>query len=197
MAAVEVNPAERAVDFEGAVLAGGASRRMGTDKAFVEIDDLTLLQRVAAALYEAGAASVVVVGGDAERITDLGMAHVEDLWPQQGPLGGIITALRSTSAETVAVLSCDLTRPSPDAVNAVRDGIGRADVSVPVSGGRAEWLHAVWRRSALDALERSFTNGIRAPKHVVGELQVSWFTDGDPAWFHDADYPHELPEPSG
>ena len=197
MAAAEVNSTESAVDFEGAVLAGGASRRMGTDKAFVEIDDLTLLQRVAAALCDAGAASVVVVGGDASRVTDLGMAYVADTWPSQGPLGGIITALRSTSAETVAVLSCDLTRPCAAAVNALRDDLGRADVSVPVSEGQAEWLHAVWRRSALDALERSFAAGVRAPRHAVDELLVSWFTDGDPAWFHDADYPHDLPEPCG
>ena len=188
-----MTPAEGAVDFEGAVLAGGASRRMGTDKAFVEIDGLTLLQRVAAALHDAGAASVLVVGGDASAVTDLGLAYAADTWPSQGPLGGIITALRSTRADTLAVLSCDLTRPCAAAVGAVRDAIGPADVSVPVSQGRAEWLHAVWRRSSLDALERSFANGVRAPKNAVGELQVCWFTDGDPAWFHDANHPHELP----
>lgn len=181
-----------AADFEGAVLAGGASRRMGTDKSFLKIDGLTLLQRVAAALYEAGAASVLVVGGDAERVADLGMAHVEDAWPSQGPLGGIITALRSASAETVAVLACDLIRPSAVAVEALLGALGRADVSVPVCGGQAEWLHAVWRRSALDSLERSFADGVRAPKHAVGELNVSWFSDGDPAWFRDADCPADL-----
>ena len=182
MATAKVTPSEGSVDFEGAVLAGGASRRMGTDKAFVEVDNLTLLQRVTAALYEAGAASVVVVGGDAQRVNDLGLLYVEDEWPSQGPLAGIITALRSTSAETVAVLSCDLTRPSAVAINAVRGDLGEADVSVPVLEGQAEWLHAVWRRSALRSLERSFANGVRAPKRAVGELQISWFSDGDPAW---------------
>ena len=188
-----MTPSEGAVDFEGAVLAGGASRRMGTDKAFVEVDNLTLLQRATAALYDAGAASVVVVGGDAQRVNDLGLLYVEDEWPSQGPLGGIITALRSTSAETVAVLSCDLTRPSAVAITAVRHALGEADVSVPLLGGQAEWLHAVWRRNSLSALERSFANGERAPKRAVGKLQISWFADGDPRWFHDADYPRDLP----
>ena len=175
------------------MLAGGAGRRMGTDKAFLQLDGLTLVERVAAALYEAGCASVKVVGGDAARVAELGMAHVEDAWPCQGPLGGIITALRNASAETVAVLACDLTRPCALAVSALRDKLGGADVSVPVSDGQAEWLHAVWRRSALDALERSFADGVRAPKHAVGALDVSWFNQGDPAWFHDADYPTDLP----
>ena len=197
MATAEVTPSEGSADFEGAVLAGGASRRMGTDKAFVEVDNLTLLQRATAALYDAGAASVVVVGGDAQRVNDLGLLYVEDEWPSQGPLGGIITALRSTSAETVAVLSCDLTRPSAVAITAVRHALGEAGVSVPLLGGQAEWLHAVWRRNSLSALERSFANGERAPKRAVGELQISWFADGDPRWFHDADYPRDLPERSG
>ena len=192
-----MTPSESSADFEGAVLAGGASRRMGTDKAFVEVDNLTLLQRVTAALYDAGAASVVVVGGDAQRVHDLGLLYVEDEWPSQGPLGGIITALRSTSAETVAVLSCDLTRPSAVAITAVRHALGEADVSVPLLGGQAEWLHAVWRRNSLSALERSFANGERAPKRAVEELQISWFAEGDPRWFHDADYPRDLPERSG
>ena len=188
---------EGAVDFEGAVLAGGSSQRMGTDKAFVQLEDLTLLQRVTTALYDAGAASVVVVGGDAQRVNDLGLVYVEDAWPSQGPLGGIITALHSTSAETVAVLSCDLTRPSAVAITAVRHALGEADVSVPLLGGQAEWLHAVWRRNSLSALERSFANGERAPKRAVAELRISWFANGDPRWFHDADYPHDLPERSG
>lgn len=182
------------MDFEGAVLAGGASRRMGTDKAFIEIDDVTLLQGAVSALYDAGATSVIVVGGDAQKVQSLGLRHVVDSWPSEGPLGGIITALRNTSAETVAVLACDLTRPSPVAIAAVRQALGEADVSVPLVNGQTEWLHAVWRRSSLEKLERSFSAGERAPKRAVSELRVNQFRDGDPRWFHDADYPHDLPD---
>ena len=48
----------------GAVLCGGASRRMGTDKAFVEVGGQPMAERVAAALEEAGCAPVVFVGGE-------------------------------------------------------------------------------------------------------------------------------------
>ena len=181
-----------AVAFEGAVLAGGASRRMGTDKAFIEIGGTTLLQGAASALQDAGATSVIVVGGDAERVRRLGLRHIADAWPSAGPLGGIITALRNTSAETVAVLACDLTRPSASAIAGVRQALGDADVAVPVINGQAEWLHAVWRRTALQQLERSFTAGERAPKRAVGELRVQQFLDGDPLSFHDADCPGDL-----
>lgn len=196
MATTEVTSTGGSVGFEGAVLAGGASRRMGTDKAFIEIGDVTLLQGAVSALYDAGASSVIVIGGDAAKVESLGLRHVADTWPAEGPLGGIITALRNTSAETVAVLACDLTQPSAAGITAVRLALGEADVSVPVVGGQAEWLHAVWQRSALSELERAFTQGVRAPKRAVGRLQIAWFGDGDPNWFHDADCPHELPDRS-
>lgn len=180
-------------DFEGAVLAGGASKRMGTDKAFIEINGETLLQRVVMALSDAGASSVVVVGGNAQLTRSLGLVHVEDIWPGQGPLGGIITALRNTYAETVAVLSCDLLHPSAAAITAVRDALSFADVSVPVQQGQEEWLHAVWRRSSLSVLERSFAKGERAPKRATAELQIARLECTDPSWFQEADYPDDLP----
>lgn len=169
---------------------------MGTDKAFLEIDNLTMLQRVACALHQAGAASVLVVGGDRRRVADLGMPHVVDMWPSQGPLGGIITALHNISAETVAVLSCDLTQPQPSAVEALLGHLRGADVAVPVCAGQPQWLHAVWRRSALGALQGSFAAGVRAPRHAVSGLNVTFLRDLDPDWFHDADYPADLPDGS-
>ncbi|WP_434127450.1 molybdenum cofactor guanylyltransferase, partial [Enterococcus faecium] len=58
--------------FAGAVLTGGDSRRMGTDKALIEVDGGPLARRVANALRAAGADPVIAVGGDLEALGDLG-----------------------------------------------------------------------------------------------------------------------------
>ena len=73
-----------------AILAGGASRRMGQDKAALFLDTL---QQAA----EATGLPVVVVGGAALPDDHLG----------QGPLGGLATALRHTN-ETVLAVACDM-----------------------------------------------------------------------------------------
>jgi molybdopterin-guanine dinucleotide biosynthesis protein A len=178
----------------GAILAGGASRRMGTDKALITTDGMTLVEQAASALADAGAAPVVVVGGNQAAIEALGLPFAPDRWPGEGPLGGIITALRHVESDLVAVLSCDLTDASPIAVNSVVGALGTADVSVPVVDGRSQWLHAVWRRTALDTLEAAFASGIRAPKDAMSTLRVAQLLDGDPCWFHDADRPEDLPD---
>lgn len=48
--------------FNGVVLAGGASRRMGQDKALIQCGKITMLQHMQQLLVSAGAAAVVVLG---------------------------------------------------------------------------------------------------------------------------------------
>lgn len=182
----------------GAVLAGGASRRMGRDKALIVVGGTTLVERAVGALGEAGAEPVVVVGGDPAPFRALGLDPVPDRWPGEGPLGGIITALHTVPADIVVVLSCDLTEPSSIAVRTVVSALGTADVAVPVVEGRTQWLHTAWRReSALPILEKVFADGERAPRSAATGLQVTQLLDGDPCWFHDADHPGDLPGGAG
>jgi molybdopterin-guanine dinucleotide biosynthesis protein A len=178
----------------GAVLAGGDSLRMGTDKALMEVDGVALVERAVAALTTAAADPVVVVGGNGTALTELGLLYVADEWPGEGPLGGIITALHQVNTEVVMVLSCDLTDASAIAVRSVAGALGDADVSVPVVDGRAQWLHAAWHRRSLPALEAAFADGIRAPRRAADALRVAHLLDGDPCWFHDADSPADLPD---
>jgi molybdenum cofactor guanylyltransferase len=85
----------------GAVLAGGASMRMGTDKADVEIAGRTFLERVATVV--AGVADrVVVLGGD-----HAGYESWPDSAPGAGPLTGVATALDRMTEDRALVLAVD------------------------------------------------------------------------------------------
>jgi len=145
--------AAQAVRFSGAVLAGGASTRMGTDKALVDLGDRRLVEVATSALTDAGASEVFVVGGQQEQLAALGLRVVEDDYPGQGPLGGVITALRAASEDIVVVLACDHPATEGLAVRSVVGALGTADVAVPVVEGRQQVLHAAWRRRALPELE--------------------------------------------
>jgi molybdenum cofactor guanylyltransferase len=77
----------------GAVLTGGASKRMGQEKALVEVDGLPLARRVTNALLAGGVEKVVLVGGHEGVAAELWLEGVVDRWSAIGPLGGIATAL--------------------------------------------------------------------------------------------------------
>jgi molybdopterin-guanine dinucleotide biosynthesis protein A len=84
---VEIEP-----EVQGFVLAGGRSRRMGTDKAFVSLDGLPLLVHALEILSRAGLPAAIV-GGNPELAAYAPL--VVDRWPDAGPLGGICSGLAS------------------------------------------------------------------------------------------------------
>jgi molybdopterin-guanine dinucleotide biosynthesis protein A len=99
--------------FHGAVLAGGASRRMGRDKALVEIAGTPLWRRQCDVLLAAGAQSVVVVRHPGQTTVADDVIHRWDLVPDAGPIAGLHAALTGAPGATLAVLAVDL--PAVDA----------------------------------------------------------------------------------
>lgn len=184
-------------DFDGYVLCGGASRRMGCDKALLEVDGVAMARRVADALAAAGAGRVVAVGGDAAGLTALGLDHVPDRWPGEGPLGGVVTALGHAALPPVAaVLSCDLLRPDPAAIAGLVAEQARrgCDVVVPVVDGHHQWLHAVWRRRAGAVLEDVFRAGERSLAGAAPAVRTCPVAHVGADAVADADRPEDLPD---
>ena len=183
--------------FAGAVLCGGASRRMGTDKALLPVDGEVMAARVVAAVRAAGADPVLAVGGDAAALSGAGLPVVPDRAPGAGPLGGIITALGAADARVVFVASCDLVAPSPAAVAATVDALVAdpdAAVAVPIVGGRRQWMHAAWRSSAAVPLSVAFGVGERAVHAAVAAAPLRVVELALPAAaVADADVPTDLP----
>jgi molybdopterin-guanine dinucleotide biosynthesis protein A len=161
----------------GYVMAGGASRRFGSDKALVEFGGKTLLSRMCGLLEAtAGSASIVAPRG---RYVGLGFSVVEDRWPDEGPLGGVITALRAT-AETDGgrdwnlMVSCDMPFLTREWLSFM---IGRAltsdaEVIVPQSENGLEPLCACWRTPSSDALQAAFDGGVRKVTEAMKLLRM-------------------------
>ena len=161
--------------FAGVVLCGGASRRMGRDKALLEVSGRALALRVAYALRAAGAEPVLAVGGDLDALAVLGLPGVPDQEPGEVPLTGILTALAQGAAPVTFVAGCDLVAPSAVAVTATVAALAAADVAVPLVDGRRQWMHAAWRAGAAAPLAAAFAAGERAVHAAVaaGGLRVA------------------------
>jgi molybdenum cofactor guanylyltransferase len=184
--------------WEGVVLTGGASARMGRDKALLRVGGTPMAVRVARALLAAGAQQVWCVGGDLDGLGAAGLAAEPDDWPGQGPLGGVLTALDRAEAPVVAVVACDLLAPDAATLRALVDGLGahpEADVVVPLLEGRRQVLHAVWRGSAAAGLQRAWDQGERSVRRAVeaAGLRVVDVAGVDPGTQADADAPEDLP----
>lgn len=173
------------------MLCGGASTRLGTDKVWAEVGGRPLVAGVIGALRAAGAAEVVTVGGDPDRLAALDVVAVADGYPGEGPLGGILTALRAAAGDPVVVLAADLVHPSAELVELLVASAGGAEVAVAV-GTRREPLLAAWPRALLGAVERAFAAGQRSPSRLLDSLSVAEVPLGDPARVTDVDTPADL-----
>jgi len=186
------------VPFTGVVLTGGGSTRMGQDKSLLQVNGRALASVVAAALTEAGATEVLAVGGNLTSLAALAeIDHaIPDEFPGEGPLGGILTALRSASNDVVVVLACDT--PGMDAetpaalVECLRNSPDAA-VAYALIDDRAQPLTAAWNRvAALPVLRDAFDRGERAPRSVFPQLNVVEVTALSALAVDDVDHPDDL-----
>ena len=165
----------------GAVLTGGASRRMGRDMAQLEVDGVAMARRVASALSAGGCDPVFAVGGDPGALGVLGLDVVADQWPGEGPLGAIVTALTRTATlapgSSTFVAACDLPLLDGATVRAlVAAAAAPGSVSAAVVAARTraiEPLCAIWRPAALPLLRASFDDGERSVVRALERLLVA------------------------
>ena len=155
------------------MLVGGRSRRMGSDKALLRVRGSTLVETVAAAVSQAAGRPLLV--GYRHRYDGLGYEVIPDLYPGEGPLGGVLTALRNSSAEWNLIVACDMPGLTGEFLSALMDAADRSggEVLAPVGPeGNIEPLCAVYRKSSLPALERAFERGLRQMKAALEEVRT-------------------------
>jgi molybdopterin-guanine dinucleotide biosynthesis protein A len=184
--------------FTGCVLTGGASSRMGRDKAILEFEGRPLAVIAIEALSLAGAERVFCLGGDRELLRSHGVESYPDTEPGQGPLAAVIEAFSLSETDVLMVLACDLPRASAASIDATLRGLtGPYSVALPEFGGRRQYLHGAYHRCALPTLQHSFNAGERSLRRALQGLQLATVEVPDPASLADADLPEDLAQPDG
>lgn len=180
--------------FTGAVLAGGASRRMGTPKALIRIGGGYLIERPLGALAQAGASAITVVGDPDDRLAALGFDPVPDVMAGAGPLAGLVAALRWSSEDAVAVLSCDLPFAAPGIVRTLVRSLDRssADAVIPEVDGHLQPLFAAYRVRSADRLQAELDSGVRSVLAALAAIEIELYHAPDPDPFKDLDTPEDL-----
>jgi molybdopterin-guanine dinucleotide biosynthesis protein A len=174
------------VSLRGFVQAGGGSTRFGTDKALVRLAGKTMLQR-AGELLESVCDAVAIVAPEG-KYADTAWPLLQDRWPGEGPLGGILTALldlrdpaayhgsRLTDHESrCLILSCDMPFLTQEFLAYLRDRAicSRALVVVPQQAASGlEPLCACWDSRAASGVQAAFDSGVRKVTEAMKRLPM-------------------------
>ena len=144
------------LNITGIVLAGGVSRRMGSDKALLSVGGVSSIERTAQSLGEV-CTEVLLSINDSRPYDFLGLRAVKDIFTGQGPMAGLHACLTVSHTAWNAVVACDMPFARADIIqallrieagSAVIDDSGATDIEVTPDF----WLNTARPKARLDAV---------------------------------------------
>jgi molybdopterin-guanine dinucleotide biosynthesis protein A len=196
------------------VLAGGRSRRFGSDKALATLDDGA--GSVAGEKSTASTASAPALAGEPlalralRRLAPLArrrvlvrawpidglprdVQRVLDPRPGEGPLQALAAAFAAAPAARWLVAPCDVPGLEPSIYVQLRNALGDAEVAVARAAGRLEPLVSVWTPAAVRQLDVWLAREPQLAVHVaLGRLRSRVIDFADPAPFVNVNAPADL-----
>jgi molybdopterin-guanine dinucleotide biosynthesis protein A len=155
------------------LLAGGKSRRMGQDKATLLFAGEALWQRQMRTLRQLRGQKIFISARAAPKWLLPEMEVVLDEAPSRGPLSGIVAALGRTETSHLFVLAVDMPFVTAAHAHALWRGARERSGVVPVIGGRAEPLAAVYPRDAEDEFAAALRNGELSLQPLVERMAAA------------------------
>jgi FdhD protein len=168
----------------GVILAGGESRRMGSDKSLLPLDGGRFIDhayRCLAALFD----EVLIVTNSPDLYAGLPCRKVPDLYPLKGSLAGIHSGLSHARTGKIFVVACDMPFLSAEVIRRLCVAGEAANVVIPRSERGVEPLHALYDTRCLPAVEELLDAGEKKivrffPRVRVCEVPPATFADCDP-----------------
>jgi molybdopterin-guanine dinucleotide biosynthesis protein A len=145
-----------AKNFTLAIIAGGKSSRMGTDKAFVSILGKSLIEHIIERTEDLGQAETILITNRLADYAHLTLPMYEDVFPNKGSLGGIYSAIYHSSHPYTLVVACDMPFVNPDLLcymAVLRNG-DWYDLIAPRVEDYPQGLHAVYSKACLEPINR-------------------------------------------
>ena len=165
---------------------------MGRDKARLPFRAVPLAARVAREVARAAGSAVLV--GDPTTYADLGYPVTADLYPGEGPLGGIVTALKHSPARWSLVAACDMPGVTAETLSALFEHAEQesADLVLPAGpSGLVEPLCGVWSRGCLERIEGAFRAGIRKITEAASGLRLAVVPVAEASQFQNVNTPED------
>jgi molybdopterin-guanine dinucleotide biosynthesis protein A len=165
--------------ISGVLLAGGSNKRFGgITKANVVIGGKSIISRILSIVSDLFEEIIIVTNKPEEFREFIQYRIVKDLFQKAGPLGGIHAALKATSADAIFVFAADMPFLDKKIISDQINEFNRRhhDVLIPEVGQFIEPLHAIYRKSVLNDLERFLSERkSKAVRDFLREVSVGYF----------------------
>jgi molybdopterin-guanine dinucleotide biosynthesis protein A len=153
-----VNTASKYPDITGIILAGGKSRRMGSDKAFLPYGGITLIEHTIRKL-EPLFGNISIIADETDAYQQFGLPVYSDIIAGAGPLGGLHSGLTHSHTEQNFVIGCDTPLISVELIRMIVEYKTDKSITVIRHNEFVEPLAARYSKKILPALENILSRG--------------------------------------
>jgi molybdopterin-guanine dinucleotide biosynthesis protein A len=169
----------------GLILAGGYSRRMGQDKALLEFHGAPQIEHIYGLLQKY--CSKVFLSKRADQKEHKSIASINDSneFCEQGPLGGILSAMKKYPDADWLVVACDLPFITGETIETLllnRDPQKQATAFISTHDALPEPLCAIWEKHAYASFLRLFHEGIHCPRKILIKSDTHLLKQNNPHW---------------
>lgn len=155
----------------GIVLAGGKNIRLGTNKAFLEICGVRILDHIYG-VFRTFFSKIILVTNEPLLYTYLPVRIVTDLLPNKGPLGGLFSGLFYTNSFPAMAVACDLPFLKPNLIKFLLDNWeSHLDLLLPVTPDGHQPLCALYGIRALGVIKQRLAKGDLKISHIFRYLK--------------------------
>ncbi len=176
------NSAVPAPDFpvSAVVLAGGHSRRLGTDKAFLKLAGRPLVERVVRRLVELSDDLIVVADvADRYQALELPVRLVSDRVRGMGSLMGVYSGLGAARYRYALVVACDMPFLNAALLQYMIPLAAGYDVVIPRLNGMLEPLHAIYGQTCLPHMARLLEEHSRKITAFLDSVKVRFVEEDE------------------
>lgn len=164
--------------LDGIILAGGKSRRLGTDKTIVKLGASRLVDITLETLSSV-VDSVVIVTNSPQLFEGLPARVTTDIQPGIGPLGGILSGLLLVKQEHALVVACDMPFLNVGLLRYMARQVESYDIVMPRVGSNLEPLHAIYSRRCIEPMRRLLASNDLKIIDIVNEVRVRYIEESE------------------
>jgi molybdenum cofactor guanylyltransferase len=160
-----------------AILAGGKSSRMGADKSFTLLDGKPIFEHVLTRVQELKLPTILITNSR-DKYAAYALPMYQDIFPDQGALGGLYTAIQTSETDFTLCVACDMPFLN---VNLLKYLLSLCtaewDVIVPRTGEYPETMHAVYSKACLEPIQRQIRQGRLKASGFFDQVRVRYIEE--------------------
>ncbi|MEK6692653.1 MAG: molybdenum cofactor guanylyltransferase [Nitrospirota bacterium] len=157
----------------GIILSGGESRRMASEKAFMEIDGISLIENILNG-FDGLFDEVIIVTNKPELYISYDAMLVGDLFKKKGPMAGLYSGLLNSRNNYSFVVACDMPFLNRSLISFMMDIADGVDIVIPKVNGLVEPLHAIYSKRCLDLIEKNLKEENLGLRGILGQSKVRY-----------------------